>query len=188
MKNAFKKNPALFIGLVLPLLMILLFAGIPFISSFTVPAPEYNFIYTLNNYGPDGKLRVENGKLIFRVHNTLTQAREAPEVFLADVHSKNVTRLNFVLSKGEDSLIPPNKSRDFGIEDITLKKLDTSTIAPDGYQLTTTSNDNVFSLLFFFGNDRRNVLSLSKSSRRVEIPTPNQGYYSTRFEGWIIPN
>lgn len=188
MINAFKKNPALFIGLMLPLLMILLFAGIPFISSLTVSAPEYNFIYTINNYNPDGKLRVEDGKLIFRVHNTWTQAREAPEIFYADVHSKKITRLNFHLAQGEDSLIPPNKSRDFIIEGISLKKLDTSTIAPDGYRIITAPHDNFFSLLFFFGNDRRNSLSLSKSSRRVEIPTANQGYYSPRFEGWIIPN
>jgi hypothetical protein len=187
MKNAFKKNPALFIGLALPLLMILLFAGIPFIASFMVPAPEYNFLYSINNYNPDGKLRVEDGKLIFKVSNSWAQPREAPEIYLADVHSEKSTKLNFALSPGEDSRIPANTSRDFIIEGITLKRLDNSTKAPDGYQISTGTNDNFFSLVFFFGGDRRNSLSLRKSGRHIEFPTTTQGYYSIRFEGWIIP-
>src|SRR5436190_12325075 len=172
MKNAFKKNPALFIGLALPLLMILLFAGVPFMASFMVPEPKYNFIYSINNYNPDGKLRVDKGKLVFQVSNSWAQPREAPEIYLADVHSKKSTKLNFVLSPGEDSRIPANKIREFIIERITLKKLDTSNISPDGYQIMTGTNENFFSLVFFFGADRRNYLSLSKSGRRIALPTP----------------
>ncbi|MBA3813641.1 MAG: hypothetical protein H0X26_04000 [Alphaproteobacteria bacterium] len=188
MKNAFKKNPALFMGLILPLLMILLFSGVPFFASFMVASPEYNFIYSVNNYNPEGKLRVDNGKLVVQVSNFWSQPKEAPEIYLVDVHSNKTTKLNFSLLSGEDSRIPVNKTRDLIIEGVTLKGLDTSNIAPDGYQIRTGANDNFFSLLFFFGGDRRNSISLSKSGRSVKIPTATQGYNSIRFEGWIIPS
>lgn len=187
MKNLFKKNPALFIGLVLPLLMILAFAGIPFIASFVVLAPKYNFIYSLYNYGSNGKLRVVDGQLVLRVYNPSTIPQEVrQQLYWVDVHSKKSTNLNFNLPKEENSLIPPHQSREFIIEGISLQDLDASNISPDGYQIRTGNNDNFSSLIFFFGG-RRNYLSLSKSGRIVSFPTPAQGYGGVKFEGWIIP-
>lgn len=188
MKNAFKKNPALFIGLALPLVMLLLFAGIPFIYSFVVPAPQYNFIYSINNYEQNNKLKVVDGKLVLQAYNTWNGPREPQQaLYLVDVHSKKSTKLNFLLfAKEEHILIPPHESREYIIEGVSLKALDPSNISPDGYQVITGNNDNFFSLMFFFGDNRRNYLSLKKSGRIDNFPVPSQGY-GGKFEGWIIP-
>lgn len=187
MKNALKKNPALFIGLTLPLVMILIFAGIPFISSFMVPPPTYNFIYSFNNYEPNGKLKVVGGKLILQVHNSWQQPREIQQtIYLVDVHSKKSTKLNLLLSKDQLSLIPPLETREFIVEGVSLKALDPSNIAPDGYQVITSNNDNFFSLLFFFGESRRHYVSIKKSGRTESFSSPAFGY-GGKFEGWIIP-
>lgn len=187
MKNAFTKNPALFIGLALPLMMILVFAGIPFIRSFMVPAPQYNFIYSINNYEPNGKLKVVDGKLVLQVYNSWNEPREPQQtIYLVDVHSKKTTKLNLFLSKEEIVLIPPREKREFIIEGVSLKELNTSNISPDGYQVITGNNDNFFSLIFFFGDNRRNSLSLKKSGRIDNFQIPTQGY-GGKFEGWIIP-
>lgn len=187
MKNAFKKNPPLFIGLMLPLLIILAFAGIPFVASFVVPAPEYNFIYSLDHYNNQGKLRVIDGKLNLEVYNPWAQPREIPQFYLADVHSKKSTKLNVALAQGENSLVPAYKTREFVIEGITLKGLDPSNIAPDGYQLTTGTNDNFFSIFFFVGGNRQNYISLHKAGRIEKFPSAGETYRGIRFEGWIIP-
>lgn len=189
MKNSFKKNPALYIGLALPLLMIVVLAGIPFIYSFVVPAPQYNFIYSINNnYPPNEKLKVVNGKLVLQAHNDWDQSKEPRGmIYLIDVHSKKSTKLNYLpLFKAENILIPPHESREYVIEGVSLKALDPSNISPDGYQVITGNNDNFFSLMFFFGDSRRNYLSLKKSGRIDNIPVPAQSY-NGKFEGWVIP-
>lgn len=184
--NAFRKNPALFIGLAIPLLMILIFGGIPFISSFVVPPPEYNFIYSLNNYGPEGKLKVVDGKLVLQVYNSVSPPREPQQtLYLVDVHSKKSTKLDF-LSPWQDNLVPPGQTRDFVLQGISLKALDTSNISPDGYQIVTGNNDSFFSLVFFFGDNRRNAISLKKSGRVDNFSIPPLGY-GGKFEGWVIP-
>ena len=187
MKNSFAKNPALFIGLALPLVMILIFAGVPFLRSFMIPGPQYNFIYSINNYEPNGKLKVEDGKLILQVYNSWNEPREPQQtIYLVDVHSKKSIKLNFLPSKEEITLIPSHERREFILEGVTLKALDTSNISPDGYQVMSNDNDNIFSLIFFFGNNKRNYISLSNSGRIDNFPIPTRGY-GGKFEGWVIP-
>jgi hypothetical protein len=187
MKNTFKKNPALFIGLALPLLMILIFSGIPFIASFVVEPPQYNFIYSYNNYNDiNGKLKVIDGQLILQAHNTWQEPREAQQtLYLVHVDSKKSTKLNLRLEKGETSLIPPRETRNFIVEGVSLKELDTSNLSPDGYKITSET-ETIFALLFFFGNNTRQSLSIKKSGRTVNIPLP-ESRYGGKFEGWIIP-
>lgn len=187
MKRLFIKNPALFIGLALPVAMILIFAGIPFIRSFMVPDPQFNFIYSINNYEPNGKLKVVDGKLVLQVYNSWNEPREPQQtIYQVDVRSKKNTKLNFLPSKDEVTLIPPHEKREFILEGVSLKALDKSNISPDGYEILTGNNDNIFSLIFFFGDNRRNYLSIKKSGRIDNFPISNQGY-SGKFEGWIIP-
>lgn len=187
MKNALKKNPALLIGLALPVVMVLIFAGIPFVSSFFVFPPHYNFIYSFNNYEPNGKLKVVEGKLMLQVHNSWREPREIQQtLYLVDVQSKKSKKLNLHLSKEATSLIPPLETREFVVEGISLKALDPSNVSPDGYQVITNQNDNFFSLLFFFGDSRRNYLSIRKSGRTESFTSPGFGY-GGKFEGWIIP-
>ncbi|MBL0942647.1 MAG: hypothetical protein IBJ00_08000, partial [Alphaproteobacteria bacterium] len=111
MVNLFKKNPPLFIGLALPLLMLLIFVGIPFISSYLVPAPQYNFIYSLYNTGSEGTLRVVDGKLILNIYNSQDQPlKPRQQFYLVDIVSKKSTKLNFFPSTSKDIIIPPLKS------------------------------------------------------------------------------
>jgi hypothetical protein len=186
MKNLFKKNPSLFIGLALPLLMMLSFAGVPFISSYLVPPPKYNFIYSLYDNGLKETLRVVDGKLILNVYNPRNEPVETdPQFYLVDVASKNSTKLNLARSGLNDFVIPPLKSREFILKGIPLKSLDTSLQSPDGYQMRATKNDNFLSFGFFFGGNRINYLSLSKSSRIYKILPVDS--WSVKFEGWVIP-
>ncbi len=187
MINAFKKNPALYIGLGLPILMMLIFTGVPFISSYIISAPKYNFIYSIRGYRSNETLRVVSDKLTVDIYNEFDKARPAPplDLYLVDVQSKKVTKLKYAESAQEKLMIPSRETRSFGVEGITLKSLDTSLESPDGFKVVTDTND--FSFPFFFGGNRRNYLTLSKSGRVDRIPTPKEGYWSVSFEGWVIP-
>jgi len=189
MINALKKNPPLYIGLVLPVLMLLFFAGVPFVSSFVVEAPKYNFIYSTTSYQVEGKLRVVDGKLELEAYNQNNYPNKLPSFYFVDVHSKKNTKLNFVLTNEESFLIPPYEHRTFIVEGISLKNLDTSTMSPDGYQFTSDNNQN-FDLLFpfFFGGNRSNSLSISKFGRIERFQTPRETYWNAKFEGWVIPS
>lgn len=187
MINALKKNPALYIGLALPLLMLLLFAGYPFISSLVVEAPKYNFIYSTNSFQRNLKFSVNEGKLELEVYNQGNYPIEPPFVYLVDVHSKKNTKVNFVLTNEENLQIPPLQHRKFIVEGVSLKDLDTSYVSPDGYQFVSNYNDNVSLLPLFFGGGTRNLISISKFGRIEKFQTPIEGYWGSQFVGWIIP-
>lgn len=187
MINALKKNPALYIGLGLPILMMLIFTGIPFIASFLVAPPKYNFIYSSRSYRSHETLRVDSGKLTVDIYNEFDKPWPAPnlDLYLVDVHAKRVTKLKYGVSNPEALMIPPHETRSFIVDGITLKSLDVSVEAPDGYKVTSNYND--FSFPFFFGGNRRDYLTLSKSGRVDRIPTRDEGAWSVSFEGWVIP-
>jgi len=164
--------------------MMLLFAGIPFIASFTVNPPQYNFVYSSKDYQINEKLGVKDGKLVLSFYNKSSASLEAPSLYLFDVHSKGVTKLNYDLSKGETLFVKPHQSRSFRVEGISLKALDRSKIAPDGYQLMKGENNYVLGALF--GGSGRDFVSISKLGRVEKFPSPPEEYWSLEFEGWII--
>jgi hypothetical protein len=182
-----KKNPALYIGLALPLLMVLLFAGIPFIASFMVQPPKYNFIYSVNSYQMDVKFSVIDGRLELNVYNRSNYPNDPPSVYLIDVHSKENTQLSFVSNNEKNLLVPPHEYRTFIVEGISLKDLDTSMISPDGYQFISDNGDNFSLFPLFFGGNRRNLLSISKLGRIERFQNTLGGYWASKFEGWVIP-
>jgi hypothetical protein len=187
MIQAFKKNPALYIGLLIPLLMVIVLAGLPLLTSYLVPAPKFNIIYSIRNYQNEGKLTVVNGKLQLEFYNQSNNPVEAPDVYLIDVQSKKITLLNSAFKNKKEHLIPAHEMRTIVFNDLSLKQLDKSKKAPDGYQITTESNDSLFLFSLFFGGNKRDTMSISKSGRIEKFQLPLENYWGARFEGWVIP-
>lgn len=184
MMNALKKNPALYIGLALPLLMLLFFAGVPFISSLVVEPPQYNFIYSVKSYQTEGTVRFVDGKLELDAYNRDSDPHEPPSVYLIDVHSKKYKKLDV---NEEGTLIPPHQHRTFVLKGVLLKNLDTSTVSPDGYQYVLNNNDNIDLFSPFFRGSKMDSLFISKSGRIEKFQIPTDVYWNMKFEGWVIP-
>jgi hypothetical protein len=77
------------------------------------------------------------------------------------------------------------------VPDAASLTLDSSSIAPDGYEFKTSDSDysgDVFTGLFN-GHRYRNEPTLTKSGRSIRLPNANGQYYygnTSRFIGWVI--
>ena len=77
------------------------------------------------------------------------------------------------------------------IPDLEGLIVDSSSIAPDGYEFSTGSDrysGNVFGGLFYSSRYRHQA-TLSKDGRSIRLPNADNQYYRqhTRFIGWVAP-
>ena len=76
------------------------------------------------------------------------------------------------------------------IPDLEGLIVDSSSIAPDGYEFSTGSDrysGNVFGGLFYSSRYRHQA-TLSKDGRSIRLPNADNRYYRqhTRFIGWVV--
>jgi hypothetical protein len=98
-------------------------------------------------------------------------------------------------------ILPPNltssnSSRDaltstpIDVPDLEGMVVDSSSIAPDGYEFSTGSDRysrNVFGGLFYSSRYRHQA-TLSKDGRSIRLPNADNYYYrqNTRLIGWVV--
>lgn len=194
MKNVFKDNSVLLIGIILPIVMIIIFGLATVIPKYFVASPHYNLVFTTayDPYSNNGlKIRVENGKLKAQfIYNNPVQATNnyavKPTLYIFDVKSKTIREIYINLPV----LTPDTK---FFVQEINIPELnnvtiDESTIAPDGYQYNPANYNNSGLLSGLFYGARAGAPSISKNGYSIPITLDSQSsYYSVRFIGWIIP-
>lgn len=184
---AIKKNPALSIGLIIPLLMLILLGGFPFVATLFVSGPEYNIIYSVRNYQTDGKLGVVDGKLQLQVYNRNNTPIDVPAIYLLDVKTGISTLLNSPFTHKEESTVPAHETRTIVFNEVPLKQLDKSFTAPDGYKVMTEGDNTLFLFPLFFGGHNSNTMSISKLGRVEKFQLSVETYRGAKFEGWVIP-
>jgi hypothetical protein len=92
---------------------------------------------------------------------------------------------------GSDAAPQQPKTTVIDVPDLAGLRIDSSSVAPDGYEFRAADNNysrNIFGGLFY--SRRYNHESvLTKSGRSIRLPNSNDRYYSrnTQFVGWILP-
>jgi hypothetical protein len=76
------------------------------------------------------------------------------------------------------------------VPDLAALTVDSSSIAPDGYEFSTGMNGysgDVFTGMFY-SQRYRNEAVLTKKGRSIRLPNAANTYYSnnTRFIGWVV--
>lgn len=184
--NFLKENVALVIGVSLPVVLVALFWLATFIPRMTVPAPQFDLIFAVDNYDYNPtvngvvKFDIIEGKLraIFQVDNH-QRASNIPRLYYFDVSSG---------SSRELVLDIPGKPEDgerLKVPEAENYRLSKETLAPDGY--TFDANYRGGGGLFFFEAGYRYQGTIKKDGRAVKIPVHDNRYPGNlRFLGWVL--
>jgi hypothetical protein len=175
----FKKNWPLFVGLALPIIMILaLFVIIYLPGSFI--KPKYNFIYSTTDYYDSGLYFVVNGKL---VENKIDCAKAEFPATCEQDQTKNIlsTKLYLYDFQKEQSL-------ELTATEAQKYTLNNNSESPDGYQIQDGRyrNNGIFELFGTNNNENKIMVRGQVGGKVINNLLLNDRYYSFKFIGWLI--
>ena len=199
MKKFIRDNPTIAFGLGLPLVLVVVFLLISGIPNVVVDDPQYDLLFAsqYNNYSNGIQISVVRNRVQV-VYLGSTYINQRPRIWRYNPKSGAVKEIAYVLPPG---LTPPNPSAPVSttptnnivieVPDLDGVNVDSSSIAPDGYEFNTGNNrysGNVFGGLFYSSRYRNDAV-LIKHGRQVRVPNPDGQYYgyNNHFIGWVVP-
>ena len=191
-----KKNPALAVGIGLPLAVVVIFSIAAILPSWLVAPPRYDALFaTVSAYGAhdpgagEVKYAVDNGHLKAYRRKLPVQRFELSDgqLFVFDAQRGGVRPL----------FVPPSSLKDltddwqeFPVPQAQGLALDASTTSPDGYEFHDRFEYNTELWPFFGGSGTRQGLSIGKHGREVKITLPSgtdlYARTNVHFLGWIV--
>lgn len=198
MKSFFRENPTIAFGLGLPLLLVIAFLLISGIPTFLVASPQYNVLYATqyDNYRNGVQISVVDQKVQV-IYQGNVQSNRQPRLWRYDPKTGAVKEIVIVLPPGlaptrEKPATPGDvlKTALIDVPDLEELTIDSSSIAPDGYEFSTGkdrySNDPLFGL--FYSSRYRYEAVLTKNGRSIRLPNTVERYYNgnTHFIGWVV--
>jgi hypothetical protein len=197
MKTFLRENPTIAFGLGFPLLLVVVFLLISGIPSLLVAPPQYDILYVTeyNNYPNGVQIAVVNQKVQV-VYQGNSQSYQNPRLWRYSPKTGAVKEIAIMLPPGlapagQGAATPEAlaKITPINVPDLAGLTIDTSSIAPDGYEFRTGMNGysrDVFTGLFYSPRYRKDGV-LTKNGRSIRLPNADSMYYSyTRFIGWVV--
>jgi len=196
MKSFFRENPTIAVGLGLPLLLVVAFLLISGIPALLVEPPQYDVVYATDYYTYQNgvQISVVNQKIQV-VYQGNTQGYQKPRLWRYSPKTGAVKEITFFLPPG---LTPPGQKTTpeeaakltlVEVPDLAGVRLDSSSIAPDGYEFSAGAgySGEVFTGMFY-GGRYRNEAVLTKKGRSIRLPNASHMNYGndTRFIGWVV--
>lgn len=201
MKNFFRDNPTIAFGLGLPVILVLLFLAVSGIPTLLVAPAQYDVLYATNynnyNNSPNGlQIAVVSDRVQVNYFGK-TQAYQNPRLWRFNPKTGAVKEIALLLPPG---LVPPSGRpaetepaqtvTPIEVPDLAGVKVDSSSLAPDGYQFSTGADaysGRVFPGLFYSSRYGYQA-ELVKSGRSIRLPNTDGAYYgnTVRFIGWVI--
>jgi len=199
MKTFLRENPTIAFGLGLPLLLVVVFLLISGIPTLLVTPPQYDVLYATEyyNYKSGVQISVVKQKLQVNYHGGVEDSRK-PRLWRFNPKTGAVKEISIVLPAGLTAAVKTpstpkkvSKTTLINMPDLEGLMIDSSSIAPDGYEFSVGSNrysSNVFGGLFYSSRYRHEAV-LTKKGRSIRLPNAVGRYYSsnTRFIGWVVP-
>jgi hypothetical protein len=199
MKSFFRKNPTITFGLGLPLLLVVVFLLVSGIPALLVAPPQYDVLYATgfyNNNTNGVQVSVVNQQVqIFYQGNVA--GYQKPRLWRFSPKTGGVREIAYMLPP---DLVPPGKAlvppvdaakiTSLEVPDLAGLKVDSSSVAPDGYEFSAETNgyrSDIFTGLFYSSRYRNDVV-LTKNGRSIRLPNASNAYYSdnTHFIGWVV--
>jgi hypothetical protein len=198
MKSFLRENPTIAFGLGLPLLLVVVFLLVSGIPTLLVDPPQYDVVYATeyNNYQTGVQISVVDRKVQVLYQGNST-GYQKPRLWRYSAKTGGVQEISFLLPPG---LTPPGqkpstpedaaKITPIEVPDLAGLTIDSTSIAPDGYEFSTGMNSysgDVFTGMFY-SQRYRNEAVLTKKGRSIRLPNANNMYYgnNTRFVGWVV--
>lgn len=198
MKRFFRENPTIAFGLGLPILLVivfLLFTGIP---TLLVDPPKYDVLYATQYYNYQYGVQISViDKKVKVVYQGNIQNNQKPRIWRYSPQTGAVREISYLLPSGLSPAGTNTNNTDqksittvIDVPDLVDLTIDTSSIAPDGYEFNVGDyySRNVFGGLFHSSSYRHEAV-LTKNGRSVRLPTSDGQYYysrNTHFIGWVV--
>lgn len=193
MKDFLKKNFAILLAFLLPILLITVVALSTYLPSLFL-STEYNFIYTSctdgRNYYPyrcnnylEKRYLVADNKLVV---NPVDITQDADKNSVPDFSETYTDRIFLHDTK-------KNESREITLGEAQSLTLNSLLTSPDGVTVSSYYNRNGGDLFFIFGGGSSSYgyyLTKGKSRSKINlINSTDQYYYQNNFQfvGWVLP-
>jgi hypothetical protein len=199
-----RENPTIAFGLGLPLLLVLVFLLVSGIPTLLVAPPQYDVLYTTEYYNGLGgvQIAVVNQKVQV-TYLPIQNGIQNPRLWRYSPATGGVREIAITLPAG---IVPPAQTPitpgtipppvapvapvTIDVPDLAGLTVDSSSIAPDGYEFRSGSNGysgDIFTGLFY-GSRYRSDAVLTKRGRSIRLPNAGNVYYGTptRFIGWVV--
>jgi len=197
MKSFLKENPTIAFGLGLPLLLVIVFLLISGLPKLLVAPPQYNVVYATEYYDYGVQINVVDKKIQVIAQGKQRNSQR-PHLWLYNVKTGSVKEIPIILpvvkkpiDSTQDETNNLVKSVIIEVPEAADLVIDSSSIAPDGYEFRSGSNTysrNVFGGLFRSSRYYKGA-SLQKDGRSIRLPNTNgRRYYSNNavFIGWVV--
>jgi len=195
LKAFLKENYVLVVGITLPVILVLLFFLAMVLPNRMAPPPQYDFLFTVDDYQPAGPPSVsvrydvyQNALRATLLVNAQPNYHTVPRLFIYEVASRTVREIAVDLPVAPED-VP--KDRQLRIEEVAGLYLDPRLTAPDGYEFRHSQYSGaggLFTELFVSGGTRyQPSLVRNGATARLNLPTGRYNYYNARFLGWVIP-
>jgi len=199
MKSFLRENPTIAFGLGLPLLLVIAFLLVSGIPSLLVAPPQYDVIYATEYYDYQDGLQINVvDQKVQVIHQDNARNNRKPRLWRYHSKTGAVQEVPIVLpagltlnrSKSNNPATDVSKRTLIKTPDLEGLVIDSSSIAPDGYEFTLGQgrySNNTFGSLFYSSRNRHQAV-LVKNGRSIRLPNPSQRYYgrNTHFIGWVI--
>ena len=182
MKHKVKDNLAIIVGVSVPLLLVLLFAVAAKLPGFFVDPPKYDclfdqrYVFTVR----DGKLHVSYNE------SKRNNASQQPRLYRYYAAEKNVRELPLDLDTARKAADESGSGQAVLVKSAQDLKLDSATVAPDGYSFQNGSRRRGSFMGLFYSRSYSYNLALTKEGAEVEIPLDRYSY-GGYFLGWVAP-
>jgi hypothetical protein len=199
MKKFLQENPTIAYGLGLPLLLVVIFLIVSGLPKVLVAKPQYELLYAtgLNSYPNVVQINVVEQKVQV-IYQGAAYGNQRPRLWRYNPQSGGVQEIAIILppspvqsGNGSDAAPQEPKTTVIDVPDLAGLRINSSSVAPDGYEFRTADNRysrNVFGGLFY-GRRYNHEAVLTKNGRSIRLPNSNDRYYSrnTQFIGWVLP-
>ncbi len=198
MKSFFRENPTIAFGLGLPLILVVVFLLISGLPTLLVSPPQYEVLYASEYYNYQNDIQISVvGEKVQMVYQGGAYNNRKPKIWRYNPKTGAVKEIAYLLppnvASSNNSSTDPNQVSEIiaiKVPDLEGVKVDSSSIAPDGYEFRLGRNrysGNMFDGLFYSSRYRHEAV-LSKNGRNVRLPHSHGQYYSTNthFIGWVL--
>jgi hypothetical protein len=156
------RNVPLMLGIGIPILLVLIVFGFIFIPRFIAPAPQYDFLLITGQDESKLTYTVENGRLI-------EVKRGKPEAYIRASAAIYLYKT------------PNNGAVHLSYDEAKKLKIDSRTVAPDGYYVDT---DHTVGGIFFWDEGERRLKGHGTSFELLGMPESVR-YGNVNFLGWV---
>ena len=199
MKSFLRENPTIAFGLGLPLLLVVVFLLVSGIPALVVEPPQYDVLYATEyyNYQNGVQISVVDQK-VHVIYQGAEQTNRKPRLWRYNPKTGAVKEIAIIVPAGglpqaDTTQQAPQEGRQttvLSVPDLEGLTVDSSSIAPDGYEFRLGRNrysGHLFRELFYSSRYRHEAV-LTKNGRSIRLPNAVDRYYSsnTHFVGWVV--